>query len=282
MRSGYALLRSGQVTTARDCFEESARWARRVGDESLLAESALAVGETVAEVAADDGLIAVLDAALAATGVAPAVRVRLQARRAMAAYWGADNGDDSRCRSYEALACGELLGDDGAIGAALIARQFTLRGPDHLAARIAVDESAGEIADRLGDLELRFRSHQWLLPDRFQAGDLPGVNRELAAAAKIAHARRDPFQRWWVTIFDGLLAGSSGRDEEAENTAREVGSLGRRLGQPAAERPSVAARLRASWRSSRTTSTGRRNPRAQLAPWHGIRRGKAEVGELLR
>ena len=251
MRLGHSLLRSGQVAAAREAFEQVARHAQTAGDDAVLAAAALAIGETIAEVAADSRLIWLLDAALSRSGVAADIRVKLLARRAMAAYWSPHNRDDARLRSAEAVASGRLVGDGRALGAALIARQFTLRGPDHLADRIAVGEEAHEIADRLGDDDLRFRSHQWLIPDRFQAGDIAGVRQELAAAAAIADGSRDPLRRWWVTIFDGLLAGFSGHDDLAAEFAREVGSLGRRLGQPAADVYEVAQLVPLFWREER-------------------------------
>ncbi len=251
MDLGHSLLKSGEVAAARGCFERVALHARAVADDALLAEAALATGETIAEVAADAGLIRMLDDALAAHGITDGVRVGLQARRAIAAYWTADGRDDAQRRSKDAVAGGRLVRDDRVLGAALVARQFTLRGPDHLAERIAIGEEASEIAARLRDDDLRFRTHQWLIPDRFQAGDIDGVRAELAAAAAIADASRDPLQRWWVTIFDGLLAGFSGDDDETERCAREVGSVGRRLGQPAADVYEVAQLVPLFWRSGR-------------------------------
>jgi len=251
MGLGRSLLKSGQIAAARGCFERVELYARAVADEALLADAALATGETIAEVAADAGLIRMLDDALAAPGVTDGVRVRLQARRAIAAYWTADGRDDARRRSQDAVADGRRVGDDRVLGAALVARQFTLRGPDHLAERITIGEEASEIAAQLRDDDLRFRSHQWLIPDRFQAGDIDGARAELAAAAVVADASRDPLQRWWVTIFTGLLAGFSGDDDETERCARQVGSLGRRLGQPAADVYEVAQLVPLFWRSGR-------------------------------
>ena len=251
MSLGRSLLKCGQIAAARRCFERVALHAQAVVDDALLAEAALAIGDTIAEVAADAGLIRMLDDALAAPGVTDGVRVRLQARRAIAAYWTADGKDDALRRSKDAVAGGRLVADDGVLGAALIARQFTLRGPDHLAERIAIGEEASEIAARLCDDDLRFRSHQWLIPDRFQAGDIDGVRVELAAATAIADASRDPLRRWWVTIFNGLLTGFSGDDGETERCAVEGGALGRRLGQPAADVYQVAQLVPLFWRCGR-------------------------------
>jgi hypothetical protein len=53
-----------------------------------------------------------------------------------------------------------------------------------------------DIATRLGDQDLRFRAHQWLVPDRYQAGALGLVAADLDEMAAIAEAHRNPLQRW--------------------------------------------------------------------------------------
>lgn len=262
LRLGRALLSAGQVREARAQFEQLADRAQQAGDDALRAASALAVGDTVAEVAADAGLIRLLDLALTGAAVPPSDRVRLLARSAIASYWSSGGQDEARRRAAEAVEAGRAVGDDRALGEALVARQFSLRGPDALTDRIRAGEEIHVIAQRLGDDELRFRAHQWLIPDRFQAGDLGAVREELAAAAEIARARRDPLQRWWITIFDGLLAGFAGRDEQTERAAREVAALGRRLGQPAADVYAVAQLVPLFWRTGRLAELA-----GDLNPW---------------
>ena len=145
----------------------------------------------------------------------------------------------------------EQAGDTEALGAALIARQFTLRGPDFLDERLAAGRAVLDIATRLDEADLRFRAHQWLVPDRFQAGDLTGVAADVEQMAAIAQARRNPLQRWWVLIYRGLLAGFAGRDGEAEELAHEAAALGRRLGLPAADAYRVGQLSRIYWAAGR-------------------------------
>ena len=217
MRLGRSLLLAGQVDQARDCFEAAAREAARTGDGVTLAASALAAGDTVAEVAADHRLVALLDLALRHPGVPAGPRARLTARRAIATYWQPGGQDESRRVSSHAVTLAEQAGDTEALGAALIARQFTLRGPGFLADRLSAGLAVLDIATRLGDQDLLFRAHQWLVPDRFQAGALHRVAADVEQMAAIADARRSPLQRWWVLIYRGLLAGFAGRDAEAED-----------------------------------------------------------------
>jgi DNA-binding NarL/FixJ family response regulator len=251
LRLGRALLRAGRVEPARECFEAVAARAVADGDDALLAKAALGAGETVAEIATDLALVRLLDQALSRPGIDDLDRVRLEARRAIAAFWSPGGPAEARERSLRAVVAARRSGDDGALGAALVARQFTLRGPDLLAERIEAGTAVRAIADRLADDELRFRAHQWLIPDRFQAGDITGTRAELDAAETIALARRDPIQRWWVVVLRGLLAGFAGRAAEAERMAGEVATLGRRLGRDAAEVYAAAQLVPIFWRAGR-------------------------------
>ncbi len=251
MRLGRSLLLAGQVDQARDCFEAAAREAARTDDGVTLAASALAAGDTVAEVAADHRLVALLDLALRHPGVPPGPRARLTARRAIATYWQSGGQDESRRVSSQAVTLAEQAGDTEALGAALIARQFTLRGPGFLDDRLSAGLAVLGIAARLGDQDLLFRAHQWLVPDRFQTGALTEVAADVEQMAAIADARRNPLQRWWVLIYRGLLAGFAGRDAEAEELAHDAAALGGRLGLPAAEAYRIGQLSRIYWKQGR-------------------------------
>ena len=87
LRLGRSLLRAGQVDGARARFEAAAAGAATGGDAETLAAAALGIGDCVAEITADRGLIGWLDRALAEPGVDEATSIRLAARRGMATYW---------------------------------------------------------------------------------------------------------------------------------------------------------------------------------------------------
>jgi len=251
MRLGRSLLLAGQVEQAREHFEAAAEEAARTGDGPTLAASALAAGDTVAEVAADHRLVALLDRALRHPGIPAGPRARLTARRAIATYWQPGGRDESRRVSAAAVELAKHAGDTEALGAALIARQFTLRGPDLLAERLSAGLAVLDIATRLGDQDLQFRARQWLVPDRYQAGAMDLVAADVEQMAAIAEARRSPLQRWWVLIYRGLLAGFAGRDAQAEELAHDAAALGRRLGLPAADAYRIGQLSRIYWTSAR-------------------------------
>jgi len=254
LRLGRSLLLAGQVDEAREHFEAAAGQAERDGDAEALATAALAGGDTVAEVAADHRLVALLDRALdgpPAPPAPPALRARLMARRAIAIYWLPGGQQQSRLVSSAAVDLASSAGDGEAMGAALIARQFTLRGPDFLDERLAAGLAVLDIATRRQDQDLRFRALQWLVPDRFQTGALALVTADVDQLASIARARRDPLQGWWVLIYRCLLAVAAGRDGEAEELAHGAAALGRRLGLPAADAYRIGQLGRIYWRTGR-------------------------------
>jgi DNA-binding CsgD family transcriptional regulator len=251
MQLGRSLLLAGSVDEARACFEAAAGEAARTGDGPTLAASALAAGDTVAEVTADHELVALLDRACRFPGVPAGTRARLLARWAIATYWQAGGQDQSRHASLAAVELAGQAEDTEALGAALIARQFTLRGPGFLEDRLAAGTAVLDIAIRTGDQELRFRAHQWLVPDRYQIGAIALAAADLEHMAAIAEAGRNPLQRWWVLIYRGLLAGFAGQNGQAEELAHEAAALGRRLGQPAADAYRVGQLGRIYWTTGR-------------------------------
>ena len=256
MRLGRSLLLAGQVGEARGCFETAASEAARTGDGATLAAAALAAGDTVAEVAADHKLVVLLDQARRSPGLPAGQQARLMARRAIAAYWQPGSQEQSRHASLAAVELAEQAGDSEALGTALVARQFTLRGPDFLEERLAAGAAVLEIAARLGDQDLRFRAHQWLVPDRYQAGAIGQAAADVEEMAAIAEAHRNPLQHWWVLIYRGLLAGFAGQAAKAEELAHEAATLGRRLGQPAADAYRVGQLGRIYWAAGRLAEIG--------------------------
>ncbi len=247
---GTAQLRSGRVAEARDTFGAVAASRLAARDAGMAARAALAVGETVAEISPDGELLTLLDRVLELPGHVCEDRARLLARKAIATYWAADGPGRSRRLSEEAVEVARRCRQPGALGAAFVARVFTLRGPDDLDQRLSVGADALAVAHSAGDASLRFRAHQWLIPDRFQSGDLAGVQEALLAAEGLATQTREPLQRWWLLVWRCLLAGFYG-DDDVIALAAEGRRLGRLLGQPAADTYALAAQFPLARRNGR-------------------------------
>jgi DNA-binding CsgD family transcriptional regulator len=157
----------------------------------------------------------------------PALRAELLSRRAIELYW--EEPADAWRRSGEALEVAEGSGDDHAVGVALHARQFTLRGPDGLAERIAIGRRLVQLGARLGDLDLAFEGHTWLAADVLRAGDMAGFLAELDALEQVAQRSREPLHRWYAMVYRAELAAIRGRLEEARPLTEEAAALGARL-----------------------------------------------------
>jgi DNA-binding CsgD family transcriptional regulator len=293
LRLGRALLCGGAVDEARAHFEALADGA----DDRMVADAALAMGETVAEVAPDPRLVRMLDRALDGDGISAAQRVRLQARRAIATYWLPDGQAESRSRSAAAVALAEGDADLAGRAEALIARQFTLRGPDLLDERIAAGEAVVRLGQQLDDSGVTFRGYQWLLPDHFQSGRMADVHADLDAITVLAEEQRNPLRRWWVLVYGGLLANARGDYARAEELANEQAALGARLNQPAAQAYRLGQLGRCYWSTGRLPELdadleagvvrfpGLVTVRCMLALSHAqsdARRARAEVAALCR
>lgn len=231
LRSGaHASLRAGRVVEAREIFEDLAVLARSASMPRLLADAAIGAAETVTHSTHEPSLLALLDEASMGE-LPPADRIRLDAWRATANYWGPDGPLTAQEMSGRTVNEARQLDDDHALGVALVVRQFTLGSPDHLAERISVGREALEVAARQHDEELRFVAHQGLIPDLLRSGEVVKARAAVATAERIADDLHDPFARWWVLMWRSLVALFEGRLDEAERLAMEGRALGERLDQ---------------------------------------------------
>jgi DNA-binding CsgD family transcriptional regulator len=214
---------------ARSHYESAAALAHRNGDSAMLARAALGVGSTVVTAGKVDWpLVRLLQEADASTQDV-AARASLQSRLAIELYWH-QGSEPSRQRSLAALAAAEASGSDEALTVALHARQFTLRGPDHLHERIAIGERLTELAGGAGNTDLSFQGAVWLSADVLRRGDLLRY-RSLAKALEVQAARtRRPLWRWYATVMQAQLAAVEGRVDDAYEATEAAAALGRQLG----------------------------------------------------
>src|SRR5262249_2675821 len=137
---GNALLRVGDLTTARARFTECAAAARASGRADLLAEAALGMGAgpsgfEVPLPSADQ--VSLLSDALALLPPGDtASRSRLVARMSVAGATPAATGS-TRALAEEALALAGETGDPQLVAQALVAVNDALGGPDHVEKRRA-------------------------------------------------------------------------------------------------------------------------------------------------
>src|SRR5262249_49066375 len=158
-------------------------------------------------------------------GTDDATAIRLDARRAIELYWQADRSP-ARSLAADALARAERASDPRALGAALHARRYVLRGPEGLAERIALAQRLVRLATSANDEELELSAYVALVPELLQAGDIAGVDGALGVLEDLASRQRRPLAAWYVLLFRSLRLAFAARFDEALASIARARDLG--------------------------------------------------------
>lgn len=227
LRLGDARFRAGQSEAARDAFRVAADLARRRHDGRSLGYAALGYGATGVTTGLVDGLLCwVAQEALGLLGDEfPSLRARLLARLAMELYYSPDLAR-STVLAEEAVALARETGDRRALGEALAARHFCLRGPDDLDARRAVGAELLALAEAAGDAELILRARHGRVGDFLEQGDIVGFEAERAAYAALADALHQARYQGQALAWLGLRLLLEGRYAELEPVMAQAFELG--------------------------------------------------------
>jgi DNA-binding CsgD family transcriptional regulator len=237
-----ALARTPDASSARSAYEEAFDRAARTGDGAAAARAALGVGSVVVSAGRiDQRLAQMLERAGRLVPPDDPASIELEARRAIEGYWQADL-TSARSTAASALARARASKDSKALGAALHARQFVLRGPDDLAERVELGQRLLALAVESGDHALEISATTWLVPEHFAAGDMVAVGRAIAALDELERRVRRPLTRWHVLLFECMRAAFEGRYEGLLPTIDRTLALGRRIGSQPAELYAAAQR----------------------------------------
>jgi eukaryotic-like serine/threonine-protein kinase len=230
---GDAQIRAGRLADARATLDRAAPEARALGDAGRLARVALSTTLTAEAGVIDEPQIALLEDALEAIGEEDsAVRSELLSGLAQALYW-IDAAGRSTELGLEALEMARRVGDPKALAAALTRRQFMSGiGREATEQRLIESEEMHELAKRLGDLELEVRAHVYRLRDHLELGDIPAVDRNLAAYERLARELRQPQFLWHIPLLRGTRALIDGRFDDAEQLMAEARAGGERAQEP--------------------------------------------------
>ena len=122
-------------------------------------------------------------------------RARLLAQIAAGAAQD-QGGETARELSAQALAAAQACGDPEALLEAIAARHLAISVPDTVRERVTLADRAIELA-RHSDSQLAgLWGHLWRTDAAFQLGDLPEVDRQLAAIGTVAGRRQSPVASW--------------------------------------------------------------------------------------
>jgi DNA-binding SARP family transcriptional activator len=230
LQLGDARSRAGQGEAAREAFKDAAEAARRSGSAVAVALAGLGYGGVrVTTGLVDEVLVFVLEEALGKLGDdEPALRARVLARLAMELYYSADISR-AAALADEAVALARGTADHRALAEAVAARHFCLRGPDDLAARLAVGSELLALAERSGDAELSLRAREGRIHDLLELGDMDAFELERSVYAETADALHQPAAQGQALAWTALRMLLEGRFDEVEpvmNRAFELGASG--------------------------------------------------------
>jgi hypothetical protein len=232
---GDALLRAGNLPQARLCFLDAAALAKALGEPELLAMALLGVGTgpVAWEVPIlDNAQTAVLADALA---MLPTDAVRLRSMllaRLSVAEGMLQTPELTLEHAAEAVQLAQLDGDPALIGQALAAMNDALAGPRHATVRRDNADAIVELAVAAGDSELELLGHRFAVVADLELGDIPAVDRDIAAFTRLADALRLPLVSWYVPLFRGMRALLAGDLDAADRHRAAVAAAAEQTGSP--------------------------------------------------
>ena len=118
------------------------------------------------------------------------------------------------------------MDDPATLGRALMARHFTIWGPDTSEDRRDLATEMLELACSSDDLELAFMAHSVRLTALLELGDIVGVRREIGAVERLYERLQQPIARWALLRWAAMRALMEGRLDDAERLMNEASEAG--------------------------------------------------------
>jgi tetratricopeptide (TPR) repeat protein len=228
---GDAQIKAGESIAARATFRRAADGARALGSAKLLSQSALGYGQAgqMAGGVVDETVVALIDESLAAVGDGdPPLRARLLARLAMELSFSEQRERRDEL-STEAVAIAEKAGDTSGLGFALVARHWSLWGPQNVQERLATANDLLALAERAGDERLAMQGHRWRMMDLLELGDMDAVDIEIDAYMQIAARRRRLSDELYVHLYRAMRTMFAGDFDQAQIEGNEAARVGDRV-----------------------------------------------------
>jgi DNA-binding winged helix-turn-helix (wHTH) protein/tetratricopeptide (TPR) repeat protein len=227
---GEAWWKAGEPRKAREAFYRAAVCGRHCESPERLARAALGVGRWVEMGVVDRAQVGLLEEALAAIGPSDSsLRAKLLGSLAHALRWSSRH-DRRASLSRQAVAMARRVRDMATLAWTLDSTHW-VRGPGNAENRLAATAELLRLAEQLGNREMAMTGHFWRVVELLEQGDLPGVDREMAAYIQLAEDLRDPFYLWLARVHRAMRALLDGRFEAAGQLAAEALAVGQRLDQ---------------------------------------------------
>ena len=231
---GDAQTKSGAAADARATFRQAADSARGLGSARLLALAALGYGSAgqMAGGVHEEAGVRLLDEALEAVGDGDdSLRARLLARLAIELSFS-DERERRAQLSGEAVEIARRVGDTSGLGFALVARHWSLWGPQNVEERLQAANDLLGLGQESGDERLTMQGHRWRMIDLLELGEIDAVDVEIDAYARIAAGRRRVADALYIHIYRAMRCLLAGDFDRADEESREALRLGERVQDP--------------------------------------------------
>jgi DNA-binding CsgD family transcriptional regulator/tetratricopeptide (TPR) repeat protein len=216
---GAARFRAGRSDDAMASFRGAAQIARALDDPEMLAWAAIGFEDACWRPGITDaGAVELLEEASRALGDGDSeLRVMLLAGLGRAHSFLGDHAASDAVRE-RAIAMARRLDDRRGLATVLM-RSYWSRSEGRLEETLAMLTEARELADGLGDSELRAETTAWRMAGLIAVGDLDTAAREQAAFLAIARSLRQPFNIHVAEHYGSAIALATGRLADAEAAA---------------------------------------------------------------
>jgi tetratricopeptide (TPR) repeat protein len=226
---GSAQQHAGDLARARQTLLEAYALASEAGDPVLAADAAVRMPRLTQFLVPDRELEAVLTGALEALGdAAPVLAVRLLARRAVIA----EDAQDRRAHSDQAVQAARQLGEEGLLAEVLSARLYVLWAPDTAQERLVTSAEIIELGVRTGEVRRELDGRMWRLIALLEFGRVAEAEAELGRYERLAERLGQPEFLFFACSRRATLAILRGRFDEAERLTRTAYELAVKAGLP--------------------------------------------------
>jgi DNA-binding CsgD family transcriptional regulator len=212
--------RGGKAADALRAFRTAAEIARGLGDAQLLTRAAIGYEEACWRPGiADGGAIELLEEAAAALGdESSELRVGLLGGLARALDF---QGAHERAVIVRTggIAMARRLGDRVGLATVLM-RAYWSRGTSPLDVILDMQTEARDIAEELGNNEIRAEAIAWRVPTFVALSDLAAARKEVEVLRRTAEQTAQPFMLHVAEHYGAAIALCDGRLDEAEVMAR--------------------------------------------------------------
>ncbi|MDQ5832734.1 MAG: AAA family ATPase [Actinomycetota bacterium] len=216
---GTARHRAGKALDALEAFRAAADIARELDNGELLARAAIGYEEACWRPGiVDPRAVELLEEAATALGDGSSeLRVGLLAGLARALDFRGDHERGAIVRT-NAIAMARRLEDRTGLATVLM-RSYWSRGTSSLEEILDMLTEATDLAQQLGDTEIRAEAMAWRVPAFVALGDIAAAREEVALLLETAEQTAQPFMLHVAEHYGSAIALSDGRLEEAEAIA---------------------------------------------------------------